>query len=161
MMTSFTFHTSKLSQSTVTYNRTRIKMQLPSMSSNDIDGMLKSSPSRLLEMAENDSTVLERIRLNSRSTQLHQSGVCSATINFSPPTLHDVDSDTAATASCPVRNVNSMLFSTNLRQHHHILNYDAIRLSGILSVCKITAKVISGFHWNLVLWLGQPIRRTD
>jgi len=30
-----------------------------------------------------------------------------------------------------------------------------------VSVSRITAKVISRFHWNLVLWLGLPIERTD
>jgi len=30
-----------------------------------------------------------------------------------------------------------------------------------LSVSRITAKVISRFHWNLVLWSGLPIERTD
>jgi len=30
-----------------------------------------------------------------------------------------------------------------------------------MSVCRITAKVTSPFHWNLVLWLGLPIARTD
>jgi len=30
-----------------------------------------------------------------------------------------------------------------------------------LSVCRITAKIIRQFHWNLVLWLGLPIGRTD
>jgi len=29
------------------------------------------------------------------------------------------------------------------------------------TVCSITAKVISRFHWNLVLWLDLPIGRTD
>jgi len=30
------------------------------------------------------------------------------------------------------------------------------------SVCRIAAKkVISWFHWNLMLWLGLPSRRTD
>ena len=36
---------------------------------------------------------------------------------------------------------------------------DHVGLSVCLSVCRITAKVISRFHWNLVLWLG--LRRTD
>ena len=30
-----------------------------------------------------------------------------------------------------------------------------------LSVSRITAKVMSRSHWNLVLWLSQPIGRTD
>jgi len=29
------------------------------------------------------------------------------------------------------------------------------------SVCRITAKVINRFHWNLVLWSGLPSWRTD
>jgi len=37
---------------------------------------------------------------------------------------------------------------------------DHDRLSVILQ-CKISTKVISRFHWNLVLWLGLPIGRTD
>jgi len=36
----------------------------------------------------------------------------------------------------------------------------SVGLPVILSVCRITAKVISLFHWNLVLWLGQPLGRT-
>jgi len=28
-------------------------------------------------------------------------------------------------------------------------------------LCRITAKVISRFHWNLMLWLCRPIGRTD
>jgi len=36
---------------------------------------------------------------------------------------------------------------------------DALCLSSVLSV--ITAKVISGFHWNLMIWLGLPIGRRD
>jgi len=31
----------------------------------------------------------------------------------------------------------------------------------ILSACRITAKVIGRFHWNLVFLLGLPISRTS
>jgi len=31
----------------------------------------------------------------------------------------------------------------------------------ILSISRITAKVIGRFHWNLLLWLGLPIARSD
>ena len=38
---------------------------------------------------------------------------------------------------------------------------DQVCLSFVLSfclyVCRIAAKVISRFHWNLVLWLGLPV----
>jgi len=38
-----------------------------------------------------------------------------------------------------------------------------ITLSASVShfVCRITTKAIIWFHWNLVLWLGLPIGRTD
>jgi len=36
----------------------------------------------------------------------------------------------------------------------------SVCLSFVLSASRITAKVISWFHWNLVLWLGLPIGRT-
>jgi len=50
----------------------------------------------------------------------------------------------------------------NLRFTKHVLH---VRLCDrhCLSVChlvgKITAKVISQFHWNLMVWLGLPVRR--
>jgi len=37
---------------------------------------------------------------------------------------------------------------------------DQIGLSVSLSNCRIIAKVISQFHWNLTLWLGLQIRST-
>ena len=37
----------------------------------------------------------------------------------------------------------------------------SVILSVVLSVSRITAKVLSRFHWNLVLWLGLPVWRTD
>jgi len=47
----------------------------------------------------------------------------------------------------------------------------SVLLSVILCIClsvcawwcgwiEITAKVMGRFHWNLVLWLGLPFRRT-
>jgi len=38
---------------------------------------------------------------------------------------------------------------------------DQIGLPVILSMCRITAKIICRFHWNLVLWLGVSVGRTD
>jgi len=37
----------------------------------------------------------------------------------------------------------------------------SVYLSVYYSVSRITEKVISRFHWNLVLWSGLPIGRTD
>jgi len=30
-----------------------------------------------------------------------------------------------------------------------------------VSKSRITAKIVSWFHWNLVLWLGLPVGRKD
>jgi len=30
-----------------------------------------------------------------------------------------------------------------------------------ICLCRFTAKVIIWFHWNLMSWLGLPVRRTD
>jgi len=35
----------------------------------------------------------------------------------------------------------------------------SVCLSFCLSVCRITAKVINRFHWNLMFWLGLPVGR--
>jgi len=34
-------------------------------------------------------------------------------------------------------------------------------MRSVLSVWRIIAKVMSRFHWNLVLWLRPAVRRTD
>jgi len=59
--------------------------------------------------------------------------------------------------------------ATSLNITHSMLLLSPVRrrlcdqsgLSVILSVCRITAKLISRCHWNLVLCLGLPTGRTN
>ena len=43
--------------------------------------------------------------------------------------------------------------------HHYVMR--SICVSFSLSVCRITADIISWIHWNLVLWLDLSVERTD
>jgi len=47
----------------------------------------------------------------------------------------------------------------SLCQGGHVIG--AVCLSICQSVSRITEKVMSPFHWNLLLWLGLSVERTD
>jgi len=103
----------------------------------DIQGVAKNIPTKL-QFLRNDS------KFNcSAWKDMHWAGVC------------DTDVRKIFKLSISSRpNHSQVMQSVQFVCHSFVL-------AVILSVCRITAKVISQFHWNLMIWLGLPIGRTD
>jgi len=72
---------------------------------------------------------------------------------INPPTFIEFPKHNYAKILCFIR--GQCIICSNSHYLHQGENYaiTPVCLSVILSVCRITMTTISGFHWNLVLWI--------